>query len=112
MAEDCIFCKIIKGDIPSARVYEDEKMIAINDVAPAAPVHVLLLPKEHTANITTADPELVAHMLSKVQLIAEKTGIAAKGFRLVINTGDDGGQTVKHLHIHLIGGKELGWPPC
>lgn len=112
MAEDCIFCKIIKGDIPSARVYEDEKMIAINDVAPAAPVHVLLLPKEHTANITTADPELVAHMLSKVQLIVEKTGIAAKGFRLVINTGDDGGQTVKHLHIHLIGGKELGWPPC
>ena len=106
MAEDCIFCRIIKGEIPSTKVYEDDKMIAINDVAPAAPVHVLLLPKEHTANITTAEPELVAYMLSKVKLIAEK------GFRVVINTGDDGGQTVKHLHIHIIGGKVLGWPPC
>ena len=99
MAEDCIFCKIIKGDIPSTKVYEDDKMIAINDVAPAAPVHVLLMPKDHTANI-------------KVKLIAEKTGIAEKGFRVVINTGDEGGQTVKHLHIHVIGGKALGWPPC
>ncbi len=112
MAEDCIFCKIIKGEIPSARVYEDDKMIVINDVAPAAPVHVLLLPKEHTRDITTADAELVAYMLGKVKMIAEKTGIAEKGFRIVINTGDDGGQTVKHLHIHLIGGKVLGWPPC
>lgn len=112
MAEDCIFCKIIKGDIPSARVYEDDKMIAINDVAPAAPVHVLLLPKEHTRDVTTADAELLAYMLGKVKMIAEKTGIAEKGFRIVINTGDDGGQTVKHLHIHLIGGKVLGWPPC
>ena len=66
MAEDCIFCRIIKGEIPSTKVYEDDKMIAINDVAPVAPVHVLLLPKEHTANITTAAPELVAYMLSKV----------------------------------------------
>ena len=96
MAEDCIFCKIIKGDIPSTKVYEDDKMIAINDVAPAAPVHVLLMPKDHTANITTADPELVAYMLGKVKMIAEKTGIAEKGFRVVINTGDEGGQTVKH----------------
>lgn len=112
MAEDCIFCKIIKGDIPSTKVYEDDKMIAINDVAPAAPVHVLLMPKDHTANITTADPELVAYMLGKVKMIAEKTGIAEKGFRVVINTGDEGGQTVKHLHIHVIGGKALGWPPC
>ena len=84
----------------------------INDVAPAAPVHVLLMPKDHTANITTADPELVAYMLGKVKMIAEKTGIAEKGFRVVINTGDEGGQTVKHLHIHVIGGKALGWPPC
>ena len=112
MAQDCIFSRIIKGEIPSTKVYEDDKMIAINDVAPAAPVHVLLLPKEHTANITTAAPELVAYMLSKVKLIAEKTGISEKGFRVVINTGDDGGQTVKHLHIHVIGGKVLGWPPC
>lgn len=112
MAEDCIFCRIIAGEIPSPRVYEDEKMIAINDVAPAAPVHILLLPKQHRQDIVTAEPELVAHMLSKVGLIAEKAGIAERGFRVVINTGDDGGQTVKHLHIHLIGGKVLGWPPC
>ena len=112
MAEDCIFCRIIKGEIPSTKVYEDDKMIAINDVAPAAPVHVLLLPKEHTANITTAEPELVAYMLSKVKLIAEKTGIAEKGCRVVINTGDDGGQTGKQVHIHISGGKVLGWPPC
>lgn len=112
MSENCIFCKIIKGDIPSNKVYEDDKMIAIHDVAPAAPVHVLLLPKEHTANVTTADPALVAYMLGKVKEIAEKTGVADKGFRVVMNTGEDGGQTVNHLHIHVIGGKALGWPPC
>lgn len=112
MDENCIFCKIIKGDIPSNKVYEDDKMIAIHDVAPAAPVHVLLLPKGHTANVTTADPEFVAYMLGKVKEIAEKTGILEKGFRVVINTGEEGGQTVNHLHIHVIGGKALGWPPC
>lgn len=112
MSEDCIFCKIIKGDIPSAKVYEDDKMIAINDVAPAAPVHILLMPKIHIANVTTAAPELLGYMLGKVKQIAKKSGIAEKGFRVVINTGDDGGQTVKHLHIHIIGGKALGWPPC
>lgn len=112
MAEDCIFCRIIKGEIPSNKVYEDDKMIAIHDVAPAAPVHVLLLPKEHTENVTTADSELVAYMLGKVKTIAEQTGIAEKGFRVVINTGEEGGQTVNHLHIHVIGGKALGWPPC
>lgn len=112
MAEDCIFCRIIKGEIPSNKVYEDDKMIAIHDVAPAAPVHVLLISKEHTENVTTAAPELVAYMLGKVKTIAEQTGIAEKGFRVVINTGEEGGQTVNHLHIHVIGGKALGWPPC
>ncbi len=112
MAEDCIFCKIIKGEIPCNKVYEDDKMLAMYDIAPAAPVHVLLLPKEHTANVTTADPEIVAYMLGKVKEIAEKTGIMEKGFRVVMNTGEDGGQTVNHLHIHVIGGKALGWPPC
>lgn len=112
MADDCIFCKIIKGDIPSNKVYEDEKCVAFYDVAPAAPVHVLLLPKDHTLNCTTCDPEMMAYLMSKVKVIAEKTGIMDKGFRVVMNTGDDGGQTVKHLHIHIIGGKALGWPPC
>lgn len=109
---DCIFCRIIAGEIPSERVYEDDKMIVIRDVAPAAPVHVLMIPKSHTENIITAEPELLLHMLSKVGELAEKLGVDAKGFRIVVNTGDDGGQTVKHLHIHLLGGKALGWPPC
>ena len=106
------FAKSLRAISLLPKCTKDDKMIAINDVAPAAPVHVLLMPKDHTANITTADPELVAYMLGKVKMIAEKTGIAEKGFRVVINTGDEGGQTVKHLHIHVIGGKALGWPPC
>lgn len=109
---DCIFCKIVAGDIPCDKVYEDDLMIAIKDVAPAAPVHVLLIPKVHTENILTVDSKLCLHMLSKIKQIVDKLGIAEKGFRVVINTGDDGGQTVKHLHIHIIGGKILGWPPC
>ena len=109
---DCIFCRIIAGEIPSQKVYEDEKMIAIKDVAPAAPVHVLLLPKQHYDNIMTADPDLVKYMLGKVEALAAQLGVKEKGFRIVINTGKEGGQSVNHLHIHLIGGKELGWPPC
>ncbi len=109
---DCIFCRIVEGEIPSPRVYEDDKMIAINDVAPAAPVHVLLIPKKHTPNVMTAEAEIVAHMLSKVEEIATQLGIKEEGFRIVMNTGEKGGQTVDHLHIHLIGGKDLGWPPC
>ena len=109
---DCIFCRIIAGEIPSERVYEDDKMIVIRDVAPAAPVHVLIIPKAHTENIITAEPELLLYMFGKVKELAEKLGVNEKGFRIVANTGDDGGQTVKHLHIHLLGGKALGWPPC
>lgn len=112
MAENCIFCRIIKGEIPAEKVYEDEKMIAFYDVSPAAPVHILLLPKVHAENILAADPGIVAHILGKAGCIAEQAGIKESGFRIVINTGREGGQTVPHLHIHLIGGKELGWPPC
>lgn len=109
---DCIFCRIIAGEIPSERVYEDDKMIVIRDVAPAAPVHVLMIPKAHTENITTASPELVQYMLGKVKELAATLGVDERGFRIVANTGADGGQTVNHLHIHLLGGKVLGWPPC
>lgn len=109
---DCIFCRIIAGEIPSERVYEDDKMIVIRDVAPAAPVHVLMIPKAHTENITTASPELVQYMLGKVKELAATLGVDERGFRIVANTGADGGQTVNHLHIHLLGGKALGWPPC
>lgn len=109
---DCIFCRIIAGEIPSQKVYEDDKMIAIKDMSPAAPVHVLLLPKKHYDNIMIADPDLVKYMLGKVEALAAQLGVKEKGFRIVINTGKEGGQSVNHLHIHLIGGKELGWPPC
>ena len=102
---DCVFCRIISGEIPAERVYEDDKMIVIRDAAPAAPVHVLMIPKEHTENIVAADPELVKYMLGKVKMLSEKLGVSEKGFRIVVNTGDEGGQTVHHLHIHLLGGK-------
>ena len=85
---DCIFCRIIAGEIPSQKVYEDEKMIAIKDVSPAAPVHVLLLPKKHYDNIMTADPDLVKYMLGKVEALAAQLGVKEKGFRIVINTGN------------------------
>ena len=108
---DCIFCKIAAGEIPSNKVYEDDKMIAFKDLEPAAPVHVLLVPKAHADNVMAAAPALVGYMLGKVAEIAEKLGVKESGFRLVVNTGKDGGQTVQHLHIHLIGGKPMGWPP-
>lgn len=108
---DCIFCKIAAGEIPANKVYEDDKMVAFCDLEPAAPTHVLLVPKAHAANVTEADPALVGYMLGKAGQIAAELGVREKGFRLVINTGEDGGQTVQHLHIHLLGGKPMGWPP-
>lgn len=111
MSENCIFCRIISGELPSEKVYEDEHFIAIKDVSPAAPKHVLLMPKKHFRNITEVDTDTIADVTSKVSLIAEKIGVKEKGFRIVVNTGEDGGQTVDHLHFHLLGGREMGWPP-
>ena len=109
---DCVFCKIVSGEIPSKRVYEDDKVIVINDLNPGAPVHVLVIPKEHTENILTASPDILVHVKNVLPEIVKKLGIAEKGFRVVVNTGVEGGQTVPHLHFHILGGKELGWPPC
>ena len=109
---DCVFCKIVSGEIPSKRVYEDDQVIVINDLNPGAPVHVLVIPKEHTENILTASPEILVHVKKVLPEIVKKLGIAEKGFRVVVNTGVEGGQTVHHLHFHILGGKELGWPPC
>lgn len=109
---DCVFCKIVSGEIPSKRVYEDDQVIVINDLNPGAPVHVLVIPKEHTENILTASPEILVHVKKVLPEIVKKLGIAEKGFRIVVNTGEEGGQTVPHLHFHILGGKELGWPPC
>lgn len=109
---DCIFCKIARGEIGTL-IYEDETVAAFNDANPQAPVHVLIVPKIHVANITELkDKNLAAHIFTEVvPEIAKKTGVNVTGFRLVVNTGDEGGQTVNHLHIHLLGGRKMTWPP-
>lgn len=109
---DCVFCKIISGEIPSKRVYEDDKVIVINDLNPGAPVHVLVIPKEHTENILTASPDILVHVKKILPDLVKKLGLEEHGFRVVVNTGDWGGQSVPHLHFHILGGKKLGWPPC
>ncbi|MDR2163903.1 MAG: histidine triad nucleotide-binding protein [Clostridiales Family XIII bacterium] len=110
---DCIFCRIVNGEIPSETVYEDEEIIAFNDMQPQAPVHVLVIPRKHIASlddITETDEELLGRLMSKVHIIAEMLGLA-NGYRLVANTGEDGLQTVRHLHFHLLGGRKMSWPP-
>lgn len=111
--ENCIFCKIASGEIPSQFVYEDDKICAFKDINPVAPVHVLIIPKEHITSamdINDANSSIVAHIFSKIGEIAKIMGVDESGFRIVNNCGKDGGQTVGHLHFHLIGGKELLWP--
>lgn len=111
--EDCLFCKIVNGEIPSDKVYEDEYVCAFNDIDKKAPVHILIIPKEHVSSILELNPDadIINKLIKAAQKIARDKGLDKDGFRLVINTGKDGGQTVNHLHIHLLGGRELGWPP-
>lgn len=114
MQEECIFCKIAAKEVPVQPVYEDESMIAFPDINPAAPVHVLVIPKKHIANlleITPEDTSLISHIMTTIPKIATQLGLAEKGFRLIVNTKDDGGQTVHHLHWHLLGGRFMAWPP-
>ena len=113
--EDCIFCKIIKGDIPSDKVYEDDEILAFRDINPVAPVHVLVIPKKHISSLVELNKEdeaLVGKIYSVINTIAKQEGVSEKGFRVVVNCGDDGGQEVKHLHFHLLGGKKLGTKIC
>ena len=108
----CLFCKIAAGEIPSTKVYEDELVYAFRDIAPQAPVHVLLIPKKHIESaqaLTAEDDALLCHMFACARKIAESEGVAASGYRLITNVGDDAGQSVHHLHLHLIGGKALKW---
>jgi histidine triad (HIT) family protein len=110
---DCIFCKIVAGTIPAKRLYEDDQVIAFADQNPQAPTHLLVVPKEHLSSLATAAAD---HTTLLGQLLAATTEIArqqslAKGYRVVINTGPDGGQTVDHLHLHLLGGRPMHWPP-
>lgn len=112
--EPCIFCKIIAGEIPSNKVYEDERVLAFSDIDPKAPVHSLIIPKKHVASVMDLAPEddaLLCHMFHVAQNLANEMGLKQNGFRLVINTGEHGGQSVPHLHMHLLGGRGLGWPP-
>ena len=109
----CIFCKIVEGTIPSKAVYQDERAFAFMDLNPQAPSHVLIVPREHIASLNDANletRELLGHLLWVAADIAEKRGLG-KGYRVVVNTGEDGGQTVDHLHLHLLGGRSLTWPP-
>lgn len=112
---DCIFCKIAQKEIPSNFVYEDESVVAFRDLEPQAPVHVLVIPKKHIESLLAAAPEdkeLIVHITCEViPQLARELGVADQGFRVVANTGDEGGQSVKHLHFHLLGGRSMQWPP-
>ena len=109
----CLFCRIVAGEVPAQVVHETGRTLAFRDVAPQAPVHVLVVPREHhpdVAALVDADPALAAEVLTAATAVARQEGLA-DGFRLVVNTGADGGQTVGHLHVHVLGGWALAWPP-
>ncbi len=111
---DCLFCKIVAGEIPSAKVFEDEEFLAFEDISPAAPVHVLIIPKIHLDSIHEAGEEhkdLIGRIHLAAGRIAAERGLAEGGYRIVNNCGADGGQTVPHLHFHLLGGRAMTWPP-
>jgi histidine triad (HIT) family protein len=110
---DCIFCRIVSGEIPSKKVKEDEQILAFHDVAPQAPTHVLVIPKKHIASLAHAgsvDNAMLGHLLISAGEIAREQGLS-KGYRVVISTGPEGGQTVDHLHLHILGGRQMHWPP-
>ena len=109
--EDCIFCKIAAGVIPSDRVFEDERVFAFRDIHPLAPTHILIIPKKHYASLIELDEKdqpLMGYLLHVANRLAEQEGIAGKGYRVAINCGPQGGQVVQHVHVHLLGGRELG----
>lgn len=112
--EDCIFCKIAGHKIPSEIVYEDEEIVAFKDVNPVAPVHILVVPKRHIesiASLTDDDKELVGRVILAANKLAQEASVDKTGFRVVVNHGRDAGQSVPHIHFHLLGGRPLGWPP-
>ncbi|MBQ3150697.1 MAG: histidine triad nucleotide-binding protein [Clostridia bacterium] len=110
---DCLFCKIINGDIPSKKVYEDDSVFAFYDIDPQAPVHILIIPKEHIASaaeVNESNSGVVAHIFEVAAFLASDMGLS-DGFRVVTNCGDSAGQSVKHLHFHLLSGRDFTWPP-
>ncbi|MDB5097010.1 MAG: histidine triad nucleotide-binding protein [Cyanobacteria bacterium RYN_339] len=111
---DCLFCKIVAGQIPATKVREDEHTVAFRDINAQAPTHVLVIPKRHVpafGALTAEDGPLLAHMANAVNAVAEAEGVAGTGFRVVCNNGAHAGQTVDHMHWHVLGGRNLGWPP-
>ena len=109
---DCLFCRIAEGSIPSTKVYEDEQVLAFRDIEPQAPTHVLLIPKKHIVSFQQTgaeDDALLLHCVRVLKQLALELGIADSGYRIITNVGDDAGQSVKHLHFHLIGGKPMKW---
>jgi histidine triad (HIT) family protein len=110
----CLFCRIAAGEIPANKVLENEHVVAFHDLNPGAPVHVLGIPREHVENVSSARPEqaaLLGEVLLACRQVAEQTGVAQSGFRVVLNTNADAGQSVAHLHAHVLGGRSLAWPP-
>jgi histidine triad (HIT) family protein len=109
---DCLFCKIIAGEIPSEMVYKDREIVVFKDIKPAAPVHIMVVPVKHIvslATMTDADTPIVSKMVAVANKVAREQGLADRGYRLIINSGPDAGQVVQHLHMHLLGGRELAW---
>lgn len=114
MERDCIFCKIIKGEIPSRKVYENEHVLAVEDINPQAPIHVLIFPKKHISTsleISEADMEWLYYIFKSANEIARTRGVADRGYRVVMNCNEEGGQVIFHIHFHLLAGRHMGWPP-
>lgn len=111
--EDCLFCKIVRGDIPAKRVFEDEQVLCFEDIDKKAPVHVLIISKKHIKSLADTDEQdmnIFSHIMRVAKKLAKDLNLS-DGFRIVVNTGADGGQSVSHLHFHLLGGRALSWPP-
>ncbi len=114
MSEDCIFCKIVSGEVTSEKVFEDDLCVAFKDLTPQAPIHILLIPRRHLVSLNDADEEnaeILGHLLLTASKIAKEKDFAEDGYRVVINTNENGGQTVFHLHVHLLAGRQFIFPP-
>ena len=112
--DNCLFCKIINGEITATKIYENEHIIAFNDIDPKAPIHILVIPKKHIRSINelnSSDINLAGEIILAAKKIAKDQGVDSKGFRVIFNTNDDGGQTVYHIHMHIMGGRQMQWPP-
>ena len=111
---DCLFCRIVADEIPSTKVLETDQAVAFRDINPAAPTHVLVVPRrhiDHAAAVEHTDGEVIAHLLTAARAVAESEGVLDSGYRLVFNVGDDALNSVAHLHLHVLGGRKMGWPP-